>query len=380
MTQVKLWQIVSQNANGIIFSDANGNLKTLEAGGGQKVLVSGPDGSPMWAENSALVAALEAQTDAANALATAKAYTESQIAALVDNAPVALDTLNELAQKLNGEDSAINALLLQVDGKAEKTAVDTIVAQAKQDTLDDSKVYTDNAVTNMMTGFNSQVNGAKNDILAQAAADASFKATTAKTEAIEQANGYTEQLVAASITDAGQNAYNVAEAARINAVAEAHTYTDNRIAELAANSSNEAQVKAEIAQNNAAVDASEKVDGLRNSIAATFQVEGTSTACFLASSLTLDQSTAVNEGLTVVSSFTEVTGANIQPNDSTLNAKLLFINGVAISSEWATTKIGNGQLVITMSERLAGYLFDGAENAVMILAEYKSYNPISRIS
>ena len=384
MTQVKLWQIVSQTANAIIFSDADGTLKSLAAGGDQKILVSGPDGAPMWADNSALVSALQAQTDASNALATAKAYTEAQIAALVDNAPVALNTLNELAQKLNGEDSAINALLVQVDGKAEKTHVDTLVTQTKQDTLSDARTYTDNAVNAMAAGIGSQVSTAKADILAQAAGDASFKASTAKAEAIQAANAFTSQMVSDVALNASQDATNKADNARTSAVAESNAYSDSKFSDAVSTAAYDAQTKADAARNaavaEAANDAAAKVDGLRDAIPGTFWVEGTSTACFLASSRRLDREKATTDGLLVTDDFTEVTGAQVVANDSSLNAKLMFVNGVAQSDEWAARKVGNGQLVITMSDRLADHVFDGTENAVMLLVEYRSYNPISRIS
>lgn len=384
MTQVKLWQIVSQTANAIIFSDVDGNLKSLAAGGDQKILVSGPDGAPMWADNSALVSALQAQTDAANALATAKAYTEAQIAALVDNAPIALNTLNELATKLNGEDSAINALLLQVDAKADKTEVAAHIAQAKQDTLTDSKAYTDNAVNSIVAGFTGQLGTAKSDILTQAGNDATFKATAAKTDAIQAANAYTSQAVSDVAINASQDATTKADSARTGAVNEANAYSDSKFSDAVSTAAYDAQTKADTAHNNAvaeaANDASSKVDSLRDAIPGTFWVEGTSTACFLASSRNLNRDKATKDGLLVTEDFTEVTGAQVVANDSSLNAKLLFVNGVAQSDEWTAKKVGNGQLVINMSERLAEHVFDGTENAVMLLAEYRSYNPISRIS
>jgi hypothetical protein len=45
------------------------------------------------------------------------------IAALVDGAPTALDTLKELATMLQGEETALNALIITVDGKVAKTDV-----------------------------------------------------------------------------------------------------------------------------------------------------------------------------------------------------------------------------------------------------------------
>ncbi len=384
MTQVKLWQIVSQTANAIIFSDADGNLKSLPAGTAKQVLIAGPDGAPVWADNEALAAALQAKTDAASAIATAKAYTEAQIAALVDNAPIALDTLNELAVKLNGEDSAINALLLQVDGKADKTEVTAHIAQAKQDAIQSAQGYTDNAIGNVQSNMDSLVAGIRGDLQSYADQTASFKAENAKVEAIGTAAGYTDQAVSALAASASDDAAAKADGAKSAAVSEANTYTDGAINSLANSLSGEAQGLADAAKDAAisaaAGDAASKVAGLQDSIPAMFWTEGTSTACFVGNADNLDKGQALGAGLVVSQNLTEVTGAGVVANDPTLNPKLLFVNGVAMSEEWSANRIGNNQLAIRFSQKLADHVFDGTKNSVMLLAEYRSYNAISRIS
>ena len=380
MTQVKLWQIVSQTANAIIFSDADGNLKSLPTGTNGQVLISGPDGAPMWAENAALLAALQAQTDAGSALTAAKAYTEAQIAALVDNAPVALNTLNELAVKLNGEDSAINALLLQVDGKAEKTEVATQIAQAKQDVNQTSQDFTTTAVSNALSDVASQIATARGDIMAAAEQDASFKAANAKSEAISVANDFTTQAIA----QAAQSTGNMISAAAGNAVSEAvneaRAYTDGAVGNLLSTASADAQAKADAVQNAAAADTTAKVNSLQDAIPGIFWAEGTSTACFVANAQNLNMEQATGTGLLVTQGFTEVTGAAVVPNDPFLKAKLLFVNGVAMGEDWTASSVGNNQLVIKLSPQLAQHVFDGSKNTLMLLVEYKSYNAISRIS
>lgn len=328
MTQVKLWQIVSQTPNGIVFADADGNLKSLQAAAANQLLVAGPDGAPMWADNTALTTALDAKADVNAALATAKAYTEAQIAALVNNAPLALDTLNELAVKLAQEDSAINALIAQMEGKASTTAVAALVSQTKDDVLAESNAYTDSTVSTAASNLATQIQTAKNEAVAAAAADASQKASNAQVAATQEANGYTDQRLAHEL-------------------------------------------------GGVAIETENKVSALRNSIPDSFIVEGTSTACFLASSSTLDSTEATGEGLLVTERFSELTGAAVAANDSSLTAKLLFINGVAASDDWAAITDGNSQLRIQMTARLAQHVFDGTENSVMLLAEYKSYNAIT---
>lgn len=328
MTQVKLWQIVSQTPNGIVFADADGTLKSLQAAAVNQVLVAGPDGAPMWADNTALTTALDAKADVNAALATAKAYTEAQIAALVNNAPIALDTLNELAQKLAGDESALNALIAQMEGKASKAEVSALAAQTKQDAVTEANAYTNAAVSASASNLADHVQQVRNEVINIAATDASQKADTAQSAAISTANEYTDQRLA-SVGN---------------------------------------EVTSEI-------DA--KVDSIRTTIPADFQVEGTSTACFLASSSTLTEGDATGDGLLVTELFSELTGATVAASDSSLKAKLLFINGVAASDDWAALYDGDGQLRIQMTQQLAQHVFDGTENSVMLLAEYKNYNAIS---
>lgn len=380
MTQVKLWQIVSQTANAIIFSDADGNLKTLPTGSNGQVLISGPDGAPMWAENAALLAALQAQTDAGSALAAAKAYTEAQIAALVDNAPVALNTLNELAVKLNGEDSAINALLLQVDGKAEKTEVATQIAQAKQDAIQTAQENTTVAVANALNTVDSQIAATRSEILTSSMQFSESRANSARDEAILVANDFTTQAVAQAKTEASDDATAKADVAQTAAITAANAYTDGEVANALNIASADAQGKVNDAISAASDDATHKVDSLRDAIPGMFWTEGTSTACFVANAQNLNMEQATGAGLIVSQDFAEVTGAAVIPNDPFLKAKLLFVNGVAMAEDWTASTIGNNQLVVKLGQPLAQHVFDGSKNALMLLVEYKSYNAISRIS
>lgn len=340
MTQVKLWQIVSQTPNTIVFSDANGNLTTIPAGGRDQVLVVNANGVPEWVNNAALSTALEAKTDATSALNTAKAYADAQIAALVDNAPVALNTLNELAVKLNGEDSAINALLLQVDGKAEKTEVTTAVAQAKQDAIQTSKDYTDTTVADAQADTlrtaNSFTTQSVTDALASASTDAALKADAAKTSAIAISNSYTDTAIAtqaqASATDATQKA----NQAQATAISDAHNYTDTKISDLPSR----------------------------------LFAQTTATACLVLSTNGVDPTNGVP-----LSGFAEVTGANLAAN-AVLTPKLLFVNGLAMSTNWTGTSGTMDTGKIQFGQQLIDHAFDGSDNAVMVLCEYTNKSSI----
>ena len=326
MTQVKLWQIVSQTPNGIVFADADGTLKSLQAAAANQVLVAGPDGAPMWADNTALTTALDAKADVNAALATAKAYTEAQIAALVNNAPIALDTLNELAQKLAGDESALNALIAQMEGKANTTAVAALVSQTKDEVLTESNAYTDSVFSTATGNLASQIQTAKNEAVSAAAADASQKASDAQTSAVQEANSYTDQRLSHEL-------------------------------------------------GGVAVETNNKISELRDSIPELFQAESTSTACFLASSTAIAKD-ATGDGVCVAETFTEITGVTLNSNDPSLNAKLMFVNGVAVSEGWQATRDVDGKLFVRFSGTLADHVFDGSENALMLLVEYKSFQAI----
>lgn len=379
MTQVKLWQIVSQSANAIVFSDANGNLTSLPAGGPQQLLIAGPDGTPMWADNTALTSALEAKTDAASALANAKAYTEAQIAALVDNAPVALNTLNELALKLNGEDSAINALLIQVDGKAEKTELDTQVAQAKQDVTYASQQYTNTAVSTAMDDVASQIATTNGNTISTAQMDASSKADAAQNAAVASANDFTTQSIAIAAQEASDDATAKAATAQAAAISDAHQYTDGAVTVALEAASNDAQAKAESTQVAAAFDASAKVNALQAAIPTLFQSQTTTTACFLANSTQFEEEEAQAWGIPVAQVFQEITSTGASVNESSLNVKLLFVNGVAMGNEWQAQRSPQGELRLKFQQQLHSHVFDGTSNSVMLFVEFNRSAPLIAI-
>ncbi|MBS1616233.1 MAG: hypothetical protein JST06_08975 [Bacteroidetes bacterium] len=382
MTQVKLWQIVSQTVNGIVFADKDGNVVTLPQGGQGQVLVINAQGVPEWVDNAALSTALSAKTDATNALNTAKAYADAQIAALVDNAPVALNTLNELAVKLNGEDSAINALLLQVDGKAEKTEVVTSVAQAKQDAIQTAQDNTNVAVGNALNDVASQIAVARGDLQTYADQVATAKSDSAKSEAISTANGYTDQAISQLATTAANDATTKADKAKTTALSEANAYTDNAVnaalastAQSQADAARDAAITAsaqsiEQAKVQATNDAKAYTNATIDALPGRLMARTTATACFLMST------NGVNpQGGLPLANFTEVTGANLS-FDSQITPKLLFVNGLAMSSDWLSENGTLGDTKIALGGKLRDHAFDGTDNTIMVLCEYTNSSTI----
>jgi hypothetical protein len=125
-TKIKLWQLQSAPDGGrLLITDLEGKLTYLlpDLDKSNPVLSIGDNGIPQWSENIALSKALEAINSIEGALTTANGYTDQKIAALVDGAPVALDTLKELADKLGEDGEALAALIVQLDGKANKNEV-----------------------------------------------------------------------------------------------------------------------------------------------------------------------------------------------------------------------------------------------------------------
>lgn len=70
-----------------------------------------------------------AQSKADAALAAAKSYADTKVANLVGTAPEALDTLQELAEAVQGNQAGVTDLLEKVGTKAEKSYVDTELAK-----------------------------------------------------------------------------------------------------------------------------------------------------------------------------------------------------------------------------------------------------------
>ena len=329
MTQVKLWQIVSKKPNSLIVSDSDGNLTNLPEGKPGRILQLSPTGVPDWVDNLALATAQDARTQVEYALADAKAYTRDQIATLVDDAPIALNTLKELADKLNGQDGALGGLLAQVETKASardvytRTEADSVLAAA----LLANGASTDQKITGLQAQIAQDIQTAKTDAIRIAGDDATFKVNAglavAAADAQHRADGAQQGAISASAIDAQQ--------------------------------------RADAAQSNA-------ISTIGQQLQSIYGVPTTVTACLVGSAKSHSLADIIANGLSL-SGFVDFTGVDLKPGEA-LNAKLLFINGVGVGADWNQVA-ANGSLdttIIRFQPELAKRVFDGEDNAIMILA------------
>jgi hypothetical protein len=177
--------------------------------------------------NSAISSAISTEVSNRNsAISTA-------VANLVDAAPAALDTLNELAAALNDQVDA-NGLAVAIGNKlplaggtmtgaiamgtskitglgdptaaqdaatkayvdAEITSSESAASTAATNALEDAKDYTDARETAITTAYQSYANTAESDAITAAAADATTKANAAQAAAIAHADALTTSDVA----------------------------------------------------------------------------------------------------------------------------------------------------------------------------------------
>ena len=219
------------------------------------------------------VSAPVAGTDAANktyadaretaAVATANSYTDTAVSNLIDAAPGALDTLNELAAAL-GDDANFAATTTTAIATAKSEAITTASddattkanaaeAAAAADATTKADAAEAAAATDATTKANaaqaaaeataaadatSKANAAQAAAISAAATDATTKADAAEAAAITACNGYADQAEADAISTAAADATskaNAAQAAAISAAASDATTKANN-AESSANS------------------------------------------------------------------------------------------------------------------------------------------------
>jgi len=167
-----------------------------------------------------------ADTDAAN-----KGYVDG----VVDAAPGALDTLNELAAALGDDANFSTTITNSIATKAATTYVDSEIADVQSEFA--------TADTNLQTSLQTYADTAEADAIATAAADATSKANTAQSNAESTASGdatskanaalasaqsYADTAEADAISTAAADATSKANTAESNA----NTYTDTAVSNL----------------------------------------------------------------------------------------------------------------------------------------------------
>ena len=182
--------------------------------------------------DAAETAAAADATAKANAAQTAAAsYTDTEVANLVDSAPGAIDTLNELAAAL-GDDANFSATMTTALGtKAATTYVDSQDAA----TLSSAQSYADqaeaDAISTASADATTKANQAESDAISTAAADATSKADAAQAAAAVDATAKAD----------AEHAY--IDTRELAIVAAYETYADNAEADAIATAAADATSK-----------------------------------------------------------------------------------------------------------------------------------------
>ena len=160
-------------------------------------------------------------TAIASASASAEAYADAAIANLMDSAPGALDTLNELAAAM-GDDANFASTVTNNIASAKADAISTAAADATSK-ADDAETA---AISAAASDATSKANAAQAAAISAAASDATSKADAAQAAAISaaasdatsKANTAKSQAISAAASDATSKA-DAAESAAISAAA-----------------------------------------------------------------------------------------------------------------------------------------------------------------
>ena len=211
------------------------------------------------AESDAIsTASGDATTKANAALTSANAYTDTEVANLVDSAPGAIDTLNELAAAL-GDDANFSATMTTSLGlKAATTYVDSqdvaVTTAAAADATSKANAAQAAAATDATTKASAAESNAAadattkaNNAISTAATDATTKADAAEAAAIAHTNAREVAIVTGYETYA-----DVAESDAISTAAgDATTKADAAQAAAESTAASDATLKANAAQSNA---------------------------------------------------------------------------------------------------------------------------------
>ena len=158
-------------------------------------------------------------TAIASASASAEAYADAAIANLMDSAPGALDTLNELAAAM-GDDANFASTVTNNIASAKADAISTAAADATSK-ADDAETA---AISAAASDATSKANAAQAAAISAAASDATSKADAAEAAAVATANAFASAQVSA---EASARATAIASAS-----ASANAYADAQVSAL----------------------------------------------------------------------------------------------------------------------------------------------------
>ena len=241
--------------------------------------------------------------------ATNKTYVDAAINGLINGAPGALDTLNELATAL-GDDANFaatitNSISVAADGatiKADAAELAAIAAAAS---------YTDTAITNNVdfTGYaqESYVDTAEADAVSAAATDATTKADAAQSAAATDATTKADAAQSAAATDATTKA----DAALVSAKSYADT-AEATAASDATTKANAAQAAAIAAVTNGAGAAFDTLVEIQNAMATDSELSSaiSSVTSSAAATASADATTKANAALAAAKVYADANDAN----------------------------------------------------------------------
>jgi hypothetical protein len=203
-------------------------------------------------------AAADATTKANAALASANAYTDTEVANLVDSAPGAIDTLNELAAALGDDANFSSTMTTSLGLKAATTYVDTQDTAVTTAAAADATSKANAAQAAAATDATTKANAAETNAAADATTKANNAITTAATDATTKADAAEAAAIAhtntreVAITTGYETYADVAEADAITTAAgDATTKADAAQAAAESTAAADATLKANAAQSNA---------------------------------------------------------------------------------------------------------------------------------
>jgi hypothetical protein len=145
-----------------------------------------------------------------------KGYVDSAVNDVLNGAPAALDTLNELANALGDDANFAATVTNALATKATITYVDEQIAAATSNAgAEAANAYTDEREAAITTAYQAYADTAEADAVSTAAADATAKADAAQTAATTAANSYTDGRETA-ITTAYQSADTALDSAKVD--------------------------------------------------------------------------------------------------------------------------------------------------------------------
>jgi hypothetical protein len=332
------------------------NQKVLEDDSGTIIVRSDTDKIDMDSNRIVNVSTPVDTTDVTN-----KAYVDQQVANVINGAPGALDTLNELANAL-GDDANFSATVtanIATNTTALTTANTNIATNAADISTNQAAIVSANAArvadvaalntlvstetSNRVAGDTAAIASAGNytdntvsNALTTAATDATTKADAAEADAISAAGTYTDTRETAITT-----AYTAAIASSASSSGtSANTYTDTEIATVTTSLQSYADTAEADAIASAAADATAKANAAQSAAEATASADATSKVA--------SEATARDAAIA-----TAVAGIEANISTSTFHSSVTDVTNAATLAYTFTDVVGADDYTVYVNRQLA---------------------------